>query len=254
MRTSALALFFAALPIAAQPPASSAPRFEVASIKPANAGGNYVEMKPGTVIVHSATVATCIKWAYGVTFSQISGAGAAVSDLLNSERYEILAKASEPVPDQTLRLMLQDLLTDRFKLALHRETREMQVYTLQLDKDKPKFHESESDGESQQQLLGSKLRRQWKWTTMAELAENLSEAMQGPIIDRTRLTGRYDFALDLTPYLAVGVDRPETGRLQQDLPGMVATAVREQLGLKLSATRMPVEVLVVDHVEKPSPN
>jgi uncharacterized protein (TIGR03435 family) len=206
------------------------------------------------VLVHSATVATCIKWAYGVTFSQISGAGAAISDLLNSERYEILAKASEPVPDQTLRLMLQDLLADRFKLSLHKESREMPVYTLQLDKDKPKFHESEGDGESQQQLLGSKLRRQWKWTTIAELAENLSEAMQGPIVDRTGLAGRYDFALDLTPYLASAGDGPEAGRLQQDLPEMIVTAVREQLGLKLTATRMPVEVLVIDHVERPSPN
>ena len=254
MRASALVLIFAAISLAAQAPAADAPRFEVASIKPANTGGNYVETKPGTVLVHSATLGTCIKWAYGVTFSQISGAAPAGADLLNSERYEIAAKASKPVPDATLRLMFQNLLADRFKLALHRQTREMQVYALQLEKDKPKFHESEGDGESRQQLVGSKLHRQWKWTTMAELADNLSEAMQGPIVDRTGLTGRYDFDLDLTPYLATGGDRPESGRLQQDLPGMVATALREQLGLKLTATRTPVEVLVIDHAEKPSPN
>jgi uncharacterized protein (TIGR03435 family) len=242
-------LLFAAIPAIAQAPPTDAPRFEVASIRPANSGGNYVETKPGTVLVHSATLATCIKWAYGVTSSQISGA-----DLLDSERYEIVAKASEPVSDATLRVMFQNLLADRFKLALHRQSRETQVYALQVEKEKPKFHESEGEGESRQQLVGSKLHRQWKWTTIAGLTDSLSEAVQRPIIDRTGLTGRYDFDLDLTPYLAAGGDRPELGRLQQDLPGMVVTAVREQLGLKLTAMRASVDVLVIDHVETPSPN
>ncbi len=145
-----------------------------------------------------------------------------------------------------LKQMFQGLLAERFKLALHRQSREMQMYVLEIEKKEPKFHESQGDGESQQQAT-SKLNRQWKWTTMAQLADNLSEAMQSKVIDRTGLAGRYDFSLDLTPYVAAERER-------NDLPGMMLTAIREQLGLKLAAIRAPVEVLVVDHVEKPSPN
>jgi uncharacterized protein (TIGR03435 family) len=221
------------------PAFGAAPQFEVASIKPSDVGGNYVEVTPAGIIVHSATLATCIKWAYGVQFGQISGVD-------SPERYDIVAKTAGPVPSDELKQMLQALLADRFKLALHRQTREMQVYALEIEKKETKFHESQGDGESLQQAK-SKLNRQWKWTTMAQLADNLSDAMESKVIDRTGLPGRYDFSLDLTPYLPAGGERP-------DLPGMMLTAIREQLGLKLTAIRAPVEMLVVDHVEKPSPN
>jgi uncharacterized protein (TIGR03435 family) len=215
------------------------PQFEVASIKPSDTGGNYVEVTPAGLTVHSATLATCIKWAYGVQFSQISGAD-------SPERYDIVAKTAGPVPPDELKRMFQALLAERFKLALHRQSREMQIYALELEKSGPEFHESQGDGESQQQAK-SKLNRQWKWSTMAQFADNLSDAMESKVIDQTELAGRYDFALDLTSYLPADRERP-------DLPSMMLTAIREQLGLKLSATRAPVEVLVIDHVEKPSPN
>lgn len=217
----------------------AAAQFEVASIKPSDVGGNYVEVTPAGLTVHSATLATCIKWAYGVQFSQISGADA-------PERYDIVAKTAGPVPADELKQMFQNLLADRFKLSLHRQTREMQIYALEIEKKEPRFHESQGDGESRQQAK-SKLNRQWKWTTMAQFADNLSDAMESKVIDQTGLAGRYDFSLDLTPYLPADRERP-------DLPGMMLTAIREQLGLKLTATRAPVEVLVIDHVEKPSPN
>jgi uncharacterized protein (TIGR03435 family) len=217
----------------------AAPQFDAASIKPGDTGGNYVEVTPAGLIAHSATLATCIKWAYGVQFSQISGAD-------SPERYDIIAKTSGPVPPDELRQMFQGLLAERFKLALHRQTREMQVYALEIEKQQPKFHESQGDGESQQQAK-SKLSRQWKWTTMAQLADSLSDAMESKVIDHTGLSGRYDFSLDLTPYLPADRERP-------DLPGMMLTAIREQLGLKLAAIRAPVEMLVIDHVEKPSAN
>jgi uncharacterized protein (TIGR03435 family) len=218
---------------------AAGPQFEVASIKPSDTGGNYVEVTPAGLSIHGATLATCIKWAYGVQFSQISGVD-------SPERYEIVAKTAGPVPAEELKQMLQNLLADRFKLSLHRQTRDVQVYALEIEKKEPRFHESQGDGESRQQAK-SKLNRQWKWTTMAQLADNLSDAMESKVVDRTGLAGRYDFSLDLTPYLPADGERP-------DLPGMMVTAIREQLGLKLAATRAPVGVLVVDHVEKPSPN
>src|SRR5213076_3058238 len=79
--------------------------FEVASIKPDDAGGNHIEVTHGSLNAHSATLATCIMWAYGVQSSQVSGANSAVSGLLQSARYTIVAKAAGPVPDSQLRIM-----------------------------------------------------------------------------------------------------------------------------------------------------
>src|SRR5689334_17787963 len=96
------------------------PAFEVASIKPDDSGGNYIEVTPGALQAHSATIATCITWAYGVHSSQVVGAGSPVSGLLQSDRYTIVAKTAGQVPDSQLRIMLQTLLAERFKLDFDR--------------------------------------------------------------------------------------------------------------------------------------
>ena len=229
--------------------ASFAQTFEVASVKQLDSGtgGNAVEVTPGAVLAHAATVATCIRWAYNVSYSQIAGADPNGKDVLNAGRYEIAAKPARPVPENQLRLMMQALLADRFKLALHHETREMQTYTLVADPKGTKLRESQGDGTHQ--LTGSKFTRQYKWTTIAEFTGDLSDAMRSPVIDRTGLPAKYDFSIDLAPYMSAA---PEQQR--PDLPSVVATALREQLGLRLTPQRVPVDVLVIDHVEKPSPN
>ncbi len=240
----ALALFAVLLGVvAAQTGAPAA--FEIASVKPDDTGGNYIEAVRGTLTAHSATPATCIMWAYGVESSQLSGANPAVSELLQSARYTIVAKAAAPVPESQLRIMFQTLLAERFKLALHRQSRELQVLALVIEKNGPKFHESTGDGESKQEAP-SKLARRWQWTTMAQLATSLGEAMQAPVVDQTGLTGKYDFSLDLSPYVTTG-ERPDIG-------AMMVTAVREQLGLKLDRRRAPTDVLVIDHLESPTAN
>ena len=221
------------------------PAFEAASIKPDDAGGNYIEVKPGYLNAHSATAATCIMWAYGVQSSQVAGANSAVSGLLQSDRYTIVAKTAGVVPESQLKLMLQTLLAERFKLAFHRQSREIPVLALVVEKNGPKFHPSQGDGESKMQP-SSKLARQWTWTTMPQLASSLGEAMQAPVLDQTGLSGKYDFSLDLAPYAVPG-ERPDIG-------SMMVTAVREQLGLKLEARRAPTDVLVIDHLEKPAAN
>jgi len=219
--------------------------FEIVSIKPDDVGGNYIEATRGTLTAHSATPATCIMWAYGVESSQVSGANSAVSGLLQSARYTIVAKAAGPVLDSQLRIMFQALLAERFKLALHRQSRELQVLALVIEKNGPKFHESQGDGESKQEA-SSKLARRWQWTTMAQLATSLGEAMQAPVVDQTGLSGKYDFSLDLTPYVTTG-ERP-------DVSAMMVTAIREQLGLKLERRWAATDVLVIDHLERPTAN
>jgi uncharacterized protein (TIGR03435 family) len=232
--------------VLAQIPAAATPAFEVASVKPNPAGGNRIDVAPGRITITSATLATCIKWAWNVRDSQISGANSAVSDLLNSERYDIVAKSAELVPNDQLKLMLQSLLADRFRLTFHRQPREMQAYALLVEKNGPKFHESQGDGESKQQAK-SKLTRQWTLTGMAQFADVLSEAMEAPVLDRTGLSARYDFNLDLTPYMPPAGERP-------DIAAMMVTAIREQLGLKLESRREAIDVMVIDRLEKPSAN
>jgi uncharacterized protein (TIGR03435 family) len=225
---------------------AGSPAFEVASVKLNPAGGNRIEASQGRLTVTSATLTTCIKWAYRVQDRQISGATSAVSDLLGSERYDIMAKSAGIVPESQLRLMLQNLLTERFGLAFHQQTKEMQVFALVVDKKGPKLSVSQGEGDGQQQAK-SRMMRQWKWTTMKQLADVLSEAMETPVLDETGLPAKYDFSLDLTPYLPANGERP-------DLSGMMVTALRDQLGLRVESRRGSVEVMVIDRLEKPSAN
>src|SRR5215471_18647527 len=156
MRFAAPVLFLSLTAGIAEQGDSPRPSFEVASVKNSEGPGpgNYVEVTPGAVLVHNATIATCIRWAWSVSYSQIAGADPNGRDVLNSGRYEIVAKPAVPVPESQLRLMMQTLRADRFKLALHPESREMQAYTLVVDQKGLKLRESQ--GEGTHQLTGSK--------------------------------------------------------------------------------------------------
>jgi hypothetical protein len=212
----------------AQSPAK--PAFEVASVKIVKSGDlqddrEDIRTAPGTLSMRRVSLKSCIQWAYGLSGFQISGPG-----WLGSDRFDITAKVASPAKDDQLRLMLQSLLAERFKLSLHRDQKEQQVYVLTVSKGGPKFHESNGDG------------------SMPQLAEYLAIPMRRPVQDRTGLADRYDFALDLTRY-ATGDAQP------QDMAGMVLTAVQDQLGLKLESRKGPLTFLVVDHaVRVPTEN
>src|SRR5450432_3551171 len=110
--------------------AASAQSFSAASIKPSAEGVQFerdgkTETSPGTLRMKDVTVATCIKWAYGVQDSQISG-----PPRLQSEHYDIVAKADDPVAEDQLKLMLRTLLADRFRLSFHRESKELRSSVL----------------------------------------------------------------------------------------------------------------------------
>ncbi len=141
--------------------------------------------------------------------------------------------------------MFQALLAERFHLSVRHESREIRVLAMVVEKSGPKFHQSSEDGESRMQAP-SKLTRRWQSTTLAQLATNLGEAMRTPVLDETGLPGKFDFALDLTPYL------DPNGR--PDIAGMMVTAVREQLGLKLESRRQTSDILVIDRLDQPSAN
>ncbi|HEY3823060.1 MAG TPA: TIGR03435 family protein [Bryobacteraceae bacterium] len=220
--------------------------FEAASIKPNDGPGNNIEVKPGMVLAHSAMISTCLIWAWGVQRPQVVGADAAIESRLNSDRYEIVAKAAAALPDDELKVMFRRLLEARFSLEIRHEKRDLAAFELVLDRKGPKLHESASDTEKQE-IVRSKINREWKATTMAEFTQILAEGMNAPVIDATGLNGRYDFAIDLTPYLA-----GEQGRVE--VATLIPSALPEQLGLRLRAKKTSVETLVVTRLEKPSAN
>lgn len=253
--------------------------FEVASIRPDPPGGmfNMVHMnfEPDGYSASHATVWMLLKDAYGIDNYQIFAAPSWV----HSDRYEIEAKidsaASEQLahlkPDQ-LKLahqqMLRSLLADRFKLTAHIETRELPVYSLVIAKNGPKIHEAKPDDTYANglksatgntvgphmmlmQLRGGHVSGQidGQGVPLELLVQQLAAQVGRTVIDKTGLTGSYDFNLTWTP----DPPTPEAATAEPAAPSLF-TAIQEQLGLKLESTKGPVQVLVIDHIEPLSEN
>lgn len=225
--------------------------FEVASVKlSVNGGKQTVSTTPGSVTMRNATLGDCIRWAYGVMDYQILNGGQGLSgEWMNSERYDIAAKAGQAATEDELKTMLQGLLADRFKLALHREVKEMQVLTMTVAKGGLKFHESTDPVEGSLQTPNDVA--VGKGATMAQLAALASNAVHAPVLDMTGLTGRYDFSLDPRPYLPLDGKVPG-GTV--DRGAIMISAFQAELGLKIDSKKSPVSVVVIDHAEKPSDN
>jgi uncharacterized protein (TIGR03435 family) len=154
-------------------------------------------------------------------------------------------------PDQQQReSMVRKLLAERFGLKAHHEQREMPAYALVLAKGGPKLTPSAHDPKEvpDQSGSGNSVREAMKYTnnSMADLANGLQEFADRPVVDRTGFSGRYDFKLQWT--------RDETRTTSPDAPPGLFTAIQEELGLKLEPVKAPVDVLVVDKVERPGAN
>jgi uncharacterized protein (TIGR03435 family) len=229
--------------------------FEAASIKAAQLdkssleGQRGVAFSPGSLTMRSATLRTIILTAYDVKDHQISGPSS-----LDSERYDIVARAAGPATDREMRPMLQALLADRFHLALHRETRDVPVFALVPGKKGPKLRESTGNGRSGTRLDGQSM--VFDHFSIEQLTAFLTKmrAIARPVIDRTGLTSIYDFRIDL---LDSRPDDPSEAKRAVEHavsdPGFAALLV-SQIGLKLESRNAPTEVLVIDHVERPSGN
>jgi uncharacterized protein (TIGR03435 family) len=232
------------------PPAA----FEVSSIKPAaiwKAGGEgskraKIEYSPKSLSMWNVDLTDCVQWAYGVKFYQISGPG-----FSGSERYDILAKTESSVPVKQLRAMLQDLLEKRFHLRLHRETKLLPVYELVVAKGGPKLPAPKADNDVSPTHATESLPRVqdgsfvFQDASMTEFAARLSllRGVDLPVIDRTDIKGVFDITLKSAAAAILQPDGPS-----------VSTLVQEQLGLKLVSAKAPLEVIVIDHIGKPSEN
>jgi uncharacterized protein (TIGR03435 family) len=242
MRALAVRLFIVlvATPVLAQA------SFEVASIKPAVPdafGSSGEDGRNGLLKVYNVSLKRCIRYAYGIPETQIVGGPKWVDE----RRYDITARAVQPIAEPELLKMLQPLLSDRFRLTLHRETRLVAGYTLTVAKSGMKAKMSETNGRSG--ANGGRGRIDTVGTPMSELIIRLSDLLQQPVVDRTQDARRFDFHLRWSPDTAPVGAEP----LAADGPSL-ATALEEQLGLKLVSQKVPADVLVIDHAELPSEN
>jgi uncharacterized protein (TIGR03435 family) len=245
-RTSFLAvvfgLFFFMVLTALAQSAASEPRFEVASIKlsPPEYVGFQSYVRGDRYTAMTATVRNLMSYAYGIRDFQITGG----PDWASSVAYNISAKMGT-APGARLdpsKLMLQNLLADRFGLKFHRITKKRSGYALLIDKSGPKLIESKNPGPG----LGlGRGHLNGRGADMHQLAKELSSQMEAPIADRTGLKALYDFAL---------VWSPDDQAADSSGPS-VFSAIREQLGLRLDPVKdVPVEFFVIDSVNKPSEN
>ncbi len=223
--------------------------FDVISIKPTDPKNTGLAVKPdpNSFTMTGASLKFLVQYAYDLHGFQIESAPA----WMTSARFDIVAKtdpSSTPAQSQDweagqklLRARLQSLLADRFKLRAHKGTMEMPVYGLVVAKGGPKLEASTNNtgiSTGPGLLLCSD-------SSMDDLASLLSGSMDRMVLDQTKLTGSYTFKLKWTP--------DESANPNPDLPG-IFTAIQEQLGLKLTPTKGPVETLIIDHIEKPSDN
>jgi uncharacterized protein (TIGR03435 family) len=188
-----------------------------------------------------------MQWAFGMPETQILEG----PPWLSSTRFDIQAMAdigdqmkglTSDQGNELKRHMVQALLADRFQLKLHEETRTLPAYDLVVAKGGSKLQPTQSSGKS---IGFSRRHFNGEGLTMTVIAEELSKIAGRVVVDKTGMSGRYDFKLRWTPDDAVASDTD---------PPTLFTAIQEQLGLKLEAAKEPVPVLVIDHVDQPTPN
>ena len=234
--------------------------FDVTSVKPTSADDLRFAFRiepDGTVFASGITLKRLVMTAYGLQGFRIVGG----PDWTASARWNVQAKHQGIASLDQIHDMLRTLLEERFQLHTHQETRNLPVYVLVVDRNGPKVPRTQdvSAKPTVQAVPGSVRLTN---ATSATFASQLSYSVARPVIDETRLSGTFDFALMWTP-LPNEDGVPTTAGLPAGVSeqasaigegASIFTAIREQLGLRLNATRGPVDVLVIDHVKKPTPD
>lgn len=271
MRLVLLPVFVCAL--AAQPPDSQVV-FEVATVKhgppgdySAGGSGGPGTRDPTRYSVKNYPMSSLLAIAYGINSYQLSGPG-----WLDDERFTVTAKLPEGTDKEQLKLMMRNLLIERFKLAAHFEKKEVAGYQLVIAKGGPKLAASPGDpnqnddpakppapfkmtfdGEGYPNLPPGRHysmamangRARWRFgdESMEEFAEYLGNQIHQPIVNATGLTGKYDFLVSWS-YAEMQPNPPA------DSGPSIFVAIKEQLGLKLAAKKIPVDTVIVDHIER----
>ena len=262
------AIFFAGLSMLAAGAgrAQTAPKplgFEVASIRPSDpAGGRTALSLPGgeSLTATNVTLRALISFAYDIRDPQLTGG----PGWMATDRYDVTAKtaASErPAPpdraptneeilagDNRTRERTRSMLAERFGLVVHREMREQPVYLLTVAKGGSKL--KENTAADRHETTRGRGRNEGHAATIAMLTGLLSSATGRPVMDKTGLAANYDWVLEWSP--DAGISDPDA--VPASSGPTIFTALQEQLGLRLEAGKAPIEMLVVDHLDRPSAN
>ena len=241
--------------------ADANPSFEVATIKPSRPEERFSLLvnRSGMLNTTDSSLSDLLKFAYDLHPRQLVGPA-----WIEVEKYDISAKPdTDGIPNGAqLKMMVQKLLADRFQLTFHKDKKELSVYAITASKPgPPKLTKNESGGALPGFLGGGPAGMRVLNATMAEFATMLqSRLLERPVVDQTTLgTTRWDFVLkwtlDASQMAAAGVPAGTPLPAENaDAPPDIFAAMQQQLGLKLESTKAPVEVLVIDKVEKPSAN
>jgi len=216
-------------------------RFEVASVKTntSGSGSSRTSSTTGQLTITNRSLKELIEMAYTVQDFQISA-----PDWLGSAKFDIVAKIPAGAQKDQRPAMMQALLAERFHLAVHRESKEMPAYALVVAKSGPKLQQVEPGGTSMNDNESNNSRRiTAERASMAVLAETLARIVEHPVVDRSGLQGVYSLKLQYTP------DNSKSDGPDAAGPSIYA-ALEEQLGLKLQTQKLPVEIIVVDYVER----
>jgi uncharacterized protein (TIGR03435 family) len=258
--TEATAWAMPAAPEKLPPMAADAdPSFEVATIKPSapDAQGKVLTLRGREFFAVNFTLDGLVSFAYDLHPKQITNA----APRMESDKFDITGLPNVPGQPNSaqLKIMVRKLLTERFKLSFHHDRKELSVYALTVNKSAPKIARSDADAGSLPSLFFPALGKlNVRNATIPEFTQLMqSTVLDRPVVDQTGLTGRYDFTLNWTPdesqFGGLGTKVPPPSD-KAEAPPSLFTAVQEQMGMKLEATKAPVDVLVIDHVEKPSEN
>jgi len=239
--------------------ADANPSFEVATIKPSKPDDQRKAfiVRGNEFHIINEPLTQIISFAFDVQAKQVVG----LPEWGDSDKYDIDAKPDgEGAPSgKQWKIMIQKLLADRFQLTFHKDKKELPVYVLSVAKTGSKLTKDDSAPNG---LPGLFFQGLGKLNVHNALMSDFTGLMQSvvldrPVIDQTGLTGRFDFTLNWTPddsqFSGMGARVPPPTD-SADAPPNLYTAIQEQIGLKLEATKAPADVMVIDHVEKPSAN
>ena len=221
----------------------SRPVYEAASIKPNNSvtGSSQTHGSKGQVLMRNQTLKRLVERAYEVQPFQVAGPG-----WMEDVRFDVAAKYPEETKPGDRMLMLRSLLEDRFKLAAHKETKDLPGYELVVAKGGFKLKPVDPAGGADTNSSGGIVRTLTvKRTSMALLSDLLSRFLGQLVVDKTGVEGVYDFEFRWTN----AEQQPPPGADAEGVPSLF-TAVEETVGVRLKAQKVPTEIVVVDHVER----
>jgi uncharacterized protein (TIGR03435 family) len=237
--------------------------FAVATIKPSdpNRPGKLFTVRGQDVVTINTTLSDLVTMAYGLHPRQLTGG----PSWMETDKFDLTGRPEapgQPSVDQ-MKIMIQKLVADRFQLKFHRDKKELAVYAITIGKGGEKIAKSASDPNSLPGLFFGRAPAGMTFNVRNATLAEVGSVLQGsvldkPVLDQTGLTGKYDFTLKFTPdpgqMSGLGGPPPTPAAPDLDAPPDIFAAFQQQLGLKLESTRAPADVLVIDHVEKPSEN